>query len=195
MTASADIRRLIAVIILLMITAVSARPALAQGGAGNAEQLVKAAYLFHFCGLVDWPESSFRTPQSPLKVGILGNDALADELTRLVASRPPQRRPIVVIKSPPIAERNSVHLLYVDDKFRGQLQMISSALKGQPVLTVTNSEQALKFGSIINFLSVDGALRFEISADAATEANLAISSRLLAVSYRLAPGSPKFRLD
>ncbi|WP_370653314.1 hypothetical protein [Lacisediminimonas sp.] len=44
-------------------------------------------------------------------------------------------------------------------------------------------------------MSVEGALRFEISADAAAQANLSISSRLLGVSYRLAPVSPKFRLD
>jgi hypothetical protein len=195
MISCAGIRRLLAVFLIMMITAGFARPAYAKGTGPNAERLVKAAYLFHFCGLVDWPATSFATPESPLRVVILGDEALADELERLVASRPGQRRSILVSKASQFTERNAPHLVYVQDSLRAQLPAILSTLKGKAVLTVTQSEQALTLGGVINFISVDGVLRFEISADAAAQANLSISSRLLAVSYRLAPVSPKFRLD
>lgn len=197
MTCCAGIRGWIAVITLMVIAAIFARPALAQTQGGNyhQEQIVKAAYLFHFLGLVDWPASSFSSPQSPLAVGVMGNDALADALARLAAKRAAQGRPIVVTKLSRPTERAAVHLLYVDDRFRGQLPSLFSALEGQAVLTVTHSAEALTFGAIINFINVDGSLRFEISAAAAQQAKLSISSRLLAVSYRLTPGSPKFSVD
>jgi hypothetical protein len=47
------------------------------------------------------------------------------------------------------------------------------------VLTVGESPDFLRQGGIINFVLEDGKVRFEINQDAATQADLRISSRLL----------------
>ncbi|WP_206668722.1 YfiR family protein [Lacisediminimonas profundi] len=168
-------------------------PALAQADEIRAERLVKTAYLFHFSGLVEWPDGSFASPDSPLRVGIMGADDIADELVRMIASRQLQGRPIIVSKLKPSAPRSMVHMLFIGDSLREQLPDILDAVKGQPVLTITQTENALAFGSMINFLSIDGSLRFEISQQAPAQARLTISSRLLSVSHKFSPGSPKFR--
>lgn len=181
-------------VLLVAATALAALcPALAQADEIRAERLVKTAYLFHFSGLVEWPGASFASPDSPLRVGVMGADDVADELARMVASRPVQGRPIIVSKVRPGAPRFDGHMLYIGDSLRAQLPDILDAVRGQPVLTVTQTENALAFGSVINFLSLDGSLRFEISRQAAAQARLTISSRLLSVSYKFSPGSPKFR--
>jgi hypothetical protein len=164
------------------------RPALAQ--TPDPERLVKAAYLYHFCTLVNWPPGSF-SADGALRVGVLGDDELADELQKVIASRPRGGRAIEVLKLR--RSRHDVQLLFVGDALRASLAPTLAAYKGLPVLTVTESENALERGSVINFVPVHGSLRFEVSQQAASESKLEISSRLLSVSWNFAPASPKFR--
>jgi hypothetical protein len=49
----------------------------------------------------------------------------------------------------------------------------------RPILTVGESETFLRAGGIVNFFMDDGKVRFEINQDAASRAQLRISSRLL----------------
>lgn len=157
-----------------------------------AERMVKAAYLFHFSTLVSWPAEAFAGPEIPLRVGVLGDDELADELSRMVASRPAGARPVNVIKLRR-NQRANPHILFIGDALRAQLPELIAQFKGQPVLTVTETERALAFGSMINFISVDRTLRIEISRPAVAQSNLQVSSRLLAVSYQFTPASPKLQ--
>lgn len=167
------------------------RPAFANGG--ESERLVKAAYLYHFCALVNWPPGSFPGPDAPLRVGVLGDDELADELHKIVSSRPRAGRQIEVIKLRRARERQDIQLLFLADSQRSTLPTVLTPLKGQPVLVVTESENALERGSMINFVPVHGSLRFEVSQQTLTESRLEISSRLLSVAWNFSPASPKFR--
>lgn len=164
-------------------------PAFAQSV--DAERLVKAAYLYHFCTLVQWPATSFSAADAPLRVGILGDDELADDLQKVIASRPRAGHPIEVYKLK--RPRPDLQVLFVADSQRAVMASLLAPYRGTPVLTVTESENGLERGSIINFVPVQGSLRFEVSQQAANEAKLGISSRLLSVAWNFAQASPKFR--
>jgi len=56
-------------------------------------------------------------------------------------------------------------------------------------LIVTESGHGLQQGSVINFIVVDGQVRFEISLQAALERKLRLSSRLLSVAYAVHTGA------
>lgn len=157
----------------------------------EAERLVKAAYLYHFCTLVQWPADRFSAADAPLRVGILGDDELADDLQKVIAGRPRAGRAIEVVKLK--RTRTDLQLLFVADSQRAALASLLAPYRGLPVLTVTESENALERGSIINFVPVQGSLRFEVSQQAANESKLAISSRLLSVAWNFTQTSPKFR--
>jgi hypothetical protein len=55
---------------------------------------------------------------------------------------------------------------------------------------VTESADGLRNGSVINFIIVDGQVRFEVSLEAAQRRNLRLSSRLLSVAHTVHTGSP-----
>jgi hypothetical protein len=57
-------------------------------------------------------------------------------------------------------------------------------------LIVTEWDGALAQGSIINFLIVEGRVRFEIALDAAEKRGLRLSSRLLTVAQSVRTGNP-----
>ena len=60
-----------------------------------------------------------------------------------------------------------------------------AAAKGQPLLTVTESEEALELGSMINFVVVEDKVRFDIAPPPFESSNLKISARLLGVARKV----------
>ncbi len=61
-----------------------------------SEVQVKAAYLYQFGGFVEWPPGAFAAADSPFHIGVIGADAIADELEQVVATRQVQGRQVAV---------------------------------------------------------------------------------------------------
>jgi len=174
---------------LILAVLFGSRSAQAQERADAVEGKVKAAYLFKFGGYVDWPDGTFASADSPLTIGVIGADAMADELAQLAVGRTINGRPVAVRKlrrDEPVA---GLHVLFIGRAGNSRLADILAAAKGQPLLTVTESEDALAYGSMINFVIVDGKLRFEVAPKTAGLGKLNISARLLAAAHKVAPGA------
>ena len=154
---------------------------------GIADFQVKAAYLYKFGSYIEWPSNTFATPESPLTIGVRGADALANELIRIALDHTVNGHPVIVRKLGADDPLTGINMLFIGADNRERYNDILAATRGLPILTVTESEQALSRGSMINFLLVDGRVRFEAAPKAAKLNNLAISARLLAAAYRIAP--------
>ena len=176
-------------LILLMLLGTGTARGQTGERADALEQQVKAAYLYKFCGYVEWPPNAFAAPDSPIKIGILGADALADELSQTVAGRTVNGRTVSVRKLHRDDPISGVNVLFVGRANTARLAEILAAAKNQPMLTVTESDGALASGSIINFVLVDGKVRFEVAPKTALTVYLNISARLLAAAYKVAAGS------
>jgi hypothetical protein len=175
-------------VVLALALALFAPPVLAQGGGGAAETGIKAAFLYKFGGFVEWPPRAFAQPGSPMVIGVMGADALAGELEQAVAGRSVQGRAVVVRRVRHGDPYAGLHVLFVGRAETGRLAEILEAAGGQSVLTVTDSEEGLARGSMINFVTVDDKVRFDIALPQAERGHLKISSRLLAVARKVIPG-------
>ena len=71
-----------------------------------------------------------------------------------------------------------------------QLSAGLDASKGQSALTVTESEDGLRRGSMINFVIVSDKVRFDVALSPAEASRLKISSRLLAVARKVVTSAP-----
>jgi prepilin-type processing-associated H-X9-DG protein len=150
-----------------------------------AEFQVKAVYLYKFVGYIEWPQNTFSSPDSPITIGIRGADSMANELTRVVAAHADNGRAIVVRKLGNGDSLSGINILFIGNDQRETYAEILAAAKGLPILTVTENEDALSHGSMINFVLVDGHVRFEAAPKTAKLSNLSISARLLAAAYRI----------
>lgn len=157
--------------------------ALAQAERATAVQ-VKAAFLYKFGGFVDWPPGAFAAADTPLTIGVLGADALADELERIVAGRNVQGRPVKVRRLKRGETVAQLHVLFVG---QGDIPQDARDAK-QGLLVVTESEDAPPRGSMINFVTVDDRVRFDVALGPAERGNLKISARLLAVARKVITG-------
>ena len=155
----------------LVLALVTALPGAAQDA--PLEYRVKAAYLFNFIKFVEWPAGP--VPEgTPFTICVAGDnpfDTALDETIRgeTVGGRPLQWRP---------AEGNDTcQVLFIPHDVDPVPFLKRTRM--QPVLTVGESPEFLRQGGIINFVRDGGKVRFEISQEAASRAQLRISSRLL----------------
>ena len=159
--------------------------AFAQTESRSAEIQIKAAFLYKFGDFVQWPPAAFPRPDAPFTIGVLSADDVAAELERVVAGRTVQGRPVAVRRVRRGEPLSGVHVLFVGQAESARLGEILAAAKGQPVLTVTESEDALSSGSMINFVAAEEKVRFDIALPSAERGQLKISSRLLAVARKV----------
>ncbi len=175
---------------LLLGLGLACAPCRAQGELpAAAEYQIKAAFLYKFAGFVEWPEGLLGNAGEPLTIGVAGADLLAAELQQAVQGRTVNERPVAVRKLKAGDPLAGVHILFVGRGEAASPRQLQAWVQLRPVLLVTESEGALEHGSMINFVVVERRVRFEIALDAAEKSSLRLSSRLLAVAYKVV-GSP-----
>lgn len=139
----------------------------------SLEYRVKAAYLFNFTKFVDWPPDA--TPAgAPLVICVAGVSPFGGTLEETVHGELVGGRPLTtrVVRDP-----SGCHVLFVPAGVAAAPLLHDARTK--PILTVGESDTFLQDGGIVKFVMEDGKVRFEISQDAASRAQLRISSRLL----------------
>jgi len=157
-------------------------PALAQDRA--AEVQIKAAFLYKFGEFVQWPPAALAR-DAPFAIGVMGADDVAAALEQVVAARTVQGRPVVVRRLRRGEPLTGLHVLFIGREDSARLAETLAAAKGQPLLTVTESDNAIAHGSVINFVAEDQKVRFDIALPPAERGQLKISSRLLAVARKV----------
>lgn len=163
--------------------------ATAEPAATTMERQVKAAFLYKFSGYVEWPLASFPRPESPILIGVAGDDRLAIDLARMTSARTTGSHPITVLRVGKDSRPKNLHILFVCGTESERIGEWADLIRGTPVLLVTDREGALDHGSMINFVSSDGRIRFEVALTPALASGLRLSSGLLAVAKTVLPAS------
>jgi len=145
--------RLCATFILALILAL---PLAGHGQAADSqptEYQLKAAYLYHFAQFVDWPPAAFPQPNSPLIIGVLGENPFGKDLPRTVEGKVLSNHPLIVQEYHSLAEMtNNCQILFISSSEKKRLPEIFAALKGTSVLTVSEMDHFTENGGMINFV-------------------------------------------
>lgn len=181
-----QLARLLAAAALVMATA----PMSARSAVTAMERRVKAAFLYKFLGYTEFPATVFADASAPVVIGVVDADELAGELARIVSGRTVQNRSIVVRQFREQEALAGVHLLFVGGSDGARLRQVLKAAQPTPMLVVTEAENGLRQGSVINFKIVDERVRFDISLEAADKNSVKLSSRLLTVANQVHKGTP-----
>lgn len=158
----------------------------AAQSASVLERQVKAAYLYKFAGFVEWPDGVFTRPDSPVIIGVAGADLLAEQLEAAVAGRNANGRPLQVRRLRKGENVAGLHILFVSATLdKAPAQEMMTAVRGQPVLTVTDADEGAGLGAMISFVMQEERLRFEVALKHAVAAHLRISARMLQAALRI----------
>ncbi len=155
------------------------------------EPHLKALFLYNFAKFVDWPSNSFTQADSPLVVGIIGDNPFENYLERTVDKKKINEHPLVVkpfkslAEARAAAESRTLHMLFIDRSSPERISTVLDGLKEYSVLTVSDTESFFDAGTMINFVRVEDKVGFVINNGAARKVNLAISSKLLSLAKRV----------
>lgn len=159
-------------------------PICAQTGSSSdsSEYLIKAGFIYNFAKLTDWPASAFPQSDSPIIIGILGNDPFGGTLDEVLAGKKVNGRTFVVRHLKWGTELKDCTILFVSTSEAAHLDELFHLIKGLPVLTIGEMPNFARHGGIINFVLEDDKVRFEVNVEAAKQADIVISSRLLSLA-------------
>src|SRR5204863_5659033 len=104
--------------------------------AQSKEYQIKAVFLFNFAQFVDWPANAFPEAQTPLVIGVLGEDPFGSYLDETVRGEKVNNRPLVVRRYRRVDEIKTCHVLFISRSEANRLEQIFSGLKGRNILTV-----------------------------------------------------------
>lgn len=152
---------------------------LAWSASTAPEYQVKAVFLFNFTQFVEWPATAFSSANSPLIIGVLGEDPFGAFLDETVRGETVNQRSLQVQRYSRVEEINNCHVLFISNSEAARQQQILSKLKGKSILTVGESDGFSRNGGVIRFATIANKIRLRINLEAAKEAELTISSKLL----------------
>lgn len=159
------------------------RPARAQQHADLAAA-VKATYLHKFTPFVTWPEGAFTGPSSPFLICVIGDAGFEALVRRAVAGQVVGGRGFLVEASTSVEHASHCHVAYFGPRGFAPTATVLGALRGRPVLTVTDAVVGTA-GGVVHFVLDGGRVRFEIDARLAQLNGIGISSRVLELALRV----------
>ena len=142
---------------------------------------MKASHLAKFPAFVAWPDAAFETSSSPFRLCLGGGDPFGPIIDRLAQAGRVGDHEMTVARLPIVSKGADCQVLFVSSS-RGQTpREMLAAVAGRPVLTIAD-EGLDAPGAMIQFVTIEGRVRFEIRADAAQAEGLVVSSKLLSLS-------------
>jgi len=172
--------------ILLLLTAFL-KPFSGSAAEPSREYKVKAVFLFNFAQFTEWPSNAFPAPDSPIVIGTLGNNPFGDFLRETVSTEMVRGHKLVVEHYQKVEEIRNCHILYIGQSEADRLEHDLNVLKGRPVLTVSDVENAAYRGVMIRLLTEKNKVRLRVNLDEARAAGLNLSSKLLRVAEVIHP--------
>ena len=143
------------------------------------EYRVKATFLYQFTQFVEWPRDAFAGQQTPLVIGVLGDDPFGSFLDDTVRDEKANGHPLAVQRFRRVEDVKNCHVLFVSQSEATHVVDVFTALKGLSTLIVGDDNGFADRGGMIQFVTKENRVNLRINLAAAKAAKLTISSKLL----------------
>lgn len=148
------------------------------------ESQVKAAYLYNFGKFVTWPATS--TPDlAPREICVLGKDPFGAVLDSTVAGESIDGKKIAVRRLTKVQEAAHCSILFVALSEASRLDADIPIARQFGALTVSEIPHFAEHGGMIEFVTQQNKIRFEVNRAAAQQSHLVLSSELLKVAVKV----------
>lgn len=137
---------------------------------------MKAVFIYNFTKYIEWPEADIT---GSFKIGVIGSSGIIAPLRNIAKEKRVGKLGIKIIHISDPGELKDCHILFIAPSERNRLPEILSDVSGKSILTIGDATDFAANGTAINFIVVEGKIKFEINFDAVTRAGLKASSHLL----------------
>ncbi len=151
---------------------------------GFTEAKIKTAYLYNFLNFLEWPDDS----NYDKHICVIGHKEDYHDAIFSIREKTLNGRNIVVDEYEQVKDMQDVincQLVFITEEATHRQKMIVNIIKEKNILTVGESRGFIDHGGIINFITKENNVRFEINLAAAREANIRIPSTILRIATRI----------
>ncbi len=113
-----------------------------------------------FISLAEWPSEC---RQGDFVIGVLGTSRVADELEACTAGLRAGIQPVRVERYASADVIGRCHILFVPFSMTRQIRRVVSMIAHASTLVITEKHGALEEGSAINFVILDGQVKYQLS--------------------------------
>ena len=178
----------IRILLLLGMMLFPFRSLFGQELSATQDQL-KAVFLYNFTQFVEWPPECFRSADEPFIIGLYGPDAFGKHLAEAVRNESVQGHPIRVMTVHSTSDLKLCRMLFIHRTMTEEFALLSPNLRSPGILTVSDAANFCRSGGVIGFVHEKNKIRLQINMDAAADAHLRISSKLLRLAEIVSPKS------
>jgi hypothetical protein len=167
----------------LVACALCGLPFTGQAETVTSENSLKAAFIFNFAKLVEWPEGVLK-PRGEFCIGTLGRSPLDKELS-VLKGMSVQGRTVTVHQYNSPKEAAKCQVLFISHSDPAKLAGILEALKEAPVLTVSDQDAFCSYGGMLSLVNERGKIVFEVNLQETQRSRLKPSSHLLRLARKV----------
>ncbi|MDM8561447.1 YfiR family protein [Candidatus Parabeggiatoa sp. HSG14] len=146
------------------------------------EYQVKAVFLYQFANFVRWPNLAFATSHASFNICILGKDPFREELDITIENEKVEGHLVQVQRLSDMVNIDICQILFISQSEEKYLIDILAYLQQRPVLTVSDIDNFVIQGGMIQFFKRGKRIRFSIDPKTVKEADLYISGNLLRIA-------------
>lgn len=132
-------------------------------------------FIYNFAKYIQWPAEK---QSGDFVIGVLGNSPITDKLKEMSLSKKVGIQSIKVVSFQNVDQISNCHILFIPVDQSNYFDAVKSKVQNTSTLLITEEKNLGKKGSNINFIVVDGKLRFELNKMETEKANLKVSSDL-----------------
>jgi TonB family protein len=155
---------------------------LARDHESASQDQVKAAYLFNFAKVGEWPLSALPNGSSSFVIGVSGaDDDFIDVLQTLTAGKVIANHPVVVTRVSSEEDAKSCHIVFFRSPERKHALTDVEGLAQLGLLLVGEDDSFLRQGGMINLVRQHASIHFEINPEALNSSQIHFSAKILAL--------------
>ncbi len=168
---------LLPVLLLLLLTDVAS---------AQSHEKILSVFIYNFAINGEWAN---KEDAQEFIIGIVGNGAdskaIAEELHQLAAMKTIGKRKIAVAEFARESDVKDCHILFIPESKSSMLSPLTTRLSSTSTLIITEKAGLAKLGSAINFINVEGKLRYEVNMREIDRRNIKISSRITSLGLSI----------
>lgn len=153
------------------------------------EHDVKAEFLYNFTRFVEWPGEVPRAGE-PFRLCVVADTTMRRAIERMVTEELVNGRPLVVMRPRRLQDARQCQILFVGRSEQQRASRLLAAVRDLPVLTVGESARFAEQGGVIEFVTLENRVRFDVNLPGAQRSKLKVSSNLLRVARQVV-GAPR----
>jgi hypothetical protein len=140
---------------------------------------LKGIYIYSFAKNVYWPQDYSK---GDFIIGVYGNKDIYDQLNNAYTNKPIGSQKITVKYYTELSDLKDCHLFFVSEEKTGNLSRVQKVLSSHTLL-VSEGENLVTTGSMINFIYVQSRLKFQVNKTKAEKNDLKIGQTLQKLAH------------